>query len=153
MHYFAEEVAANVHNKIQGANIEFLFRISESAGTFEIDKGLVRTALVNILENAMEACIEDSGKERYRIDFEVDHDPDDIMFNISDNGCGMTRHQLQNMFTIFYTSKGHQGTGLGLFITDKVIRKHGGSVTVDSTPGHGTRFKIRLPRKGIGAGA
>jgi nitrogen-specific signal transduction histidine kinase len=47
---------------------------------------------------------------------------------------------------MFYSTKGNQGTGLGLFITEQVIREHGGSISVKSRPGEGTLFSIRLPK-------
>ncbi len=147
---FADEVAANVANRIRGANIEFHCNFDPSLGSFDIDRGLMRNALINILENAMEACIADKDQKAYRIEFSARAEGDDLVLEVVDNGCGMTPHQMKNMFTIFYTSKGHQGTGLGLFITDKIVRKHGGSITTDSAPGKGTRFEIRLPRKGRG---
>ena len=49
------------------------------------------------------------------------------------------------MFSLFFSSKGIQGTGLGLFIANKIVDKHGGTIKVESEPGHGTRFLIRLP--------
>ena len=54
---------------------------------------------------------------------------------------------MKQMFNIFYSTKGPKGTGLGLFIANKTIQKHGGSISVDSRPGEGTAFYIRLPRQ------
>jgi signal transduction histidine kinase len=51
------------------------------------------------------------------------------------------------MFTLFFTSKGSQGTGLGLFIANRVIQQHGGTIKVESESQKGTRFQICLPRK------
>jgi signal transduction histidine kinase len=48
---------------------------------------------------------------------------------------------------MFYTTKGSKGTGLGLFIANKTVQKHGGRITVDSIPGLGTTFFIQLPRR------
>ena len=50
------------------------------------------------------------------------------------------------MFTLFYSSKGSKGTGLGLYISNKIIEQHEGSVQVDSNPGEGSRFIIRMPK-------
>lgn len=66
---FAMDVAANVENRIRGANITFNVDVSPGLGLVEIDTGLVRTALINLLENVMEACIEDPRPKPYQIDF------------------------------------------------------------------------------------
>ncbi len=68
-----------------------------------------------------------------------------MVFSIADNGVGMEPDQMQNVFKLFWSSKGKKG--LGLFITNKVIRKHGGRITVESQPGAYTAINVRLPRK------
>lgn len=117
---------------------------------FEIDATLVRASMTNLLENAMEACIEDTQNKSYRIIFKVAREQNDIRFDISDNGCGMRKDQVQQAFNLFYSSKGHKGTGLGLFVTKQIIRKHGGKISLESEPGKGTCFTIWLPRKILG---
>ena len=144
---FVSDVAANIETRIRGADIAFHCDFPPDAGDFEADPGLLRSALTNILENAMEACIEDEKTASHHIDFKVSTDRDGVMFEIADNGAGMAEAQMKNMFSLFYSSKGRKGTGLGLFITHKVIRKHGGSISVNSRPGGGACFSIRLPRK------
>jgi len=144
---FAGDVAANVATKIRGADITFNCEFSPDLGMIEIDATLVRASLTNLLENAVEACIEDTQSKSYQIDFKVVKEGNDIRFDISDNGCGMQKDQVQKAFNLFYSSKGHKGTGLGLFVTKQIIRKHGGKIALDSKPGEGTRFSIWLPRK------
>jgi signal transduction histidine kinase len=112
-----------------------------------VDGDTLRPALINILENAMEACIEDHrGPMAHWIRFGATADADQVVFEIADNGPGMSPDQINRIFQLFYSSKGSKGTGIGLFVTRKVIRQHGGSVTVESTPGKGARFVITLPR-------
>jgi signal transduction histidine kinase len=50
------------------------------------------------------------------------------------------------IFTPFFSAKGEKGTGLGLFIANKIINQHGGKISVESTLGKGTRFTIRIPK-------
>ncbi|MBW1643325.1 MAG: HAMP domain-containing histidine kinase, partial [Deltaproteobacteria bacterium] len=64
-----------------------------------------------------------------------------------DNGIGMDEETKNNMFTLFFSSKGYRGTGLGLFIANRVLEQHGGSIQVESTMGKGSNFKIALPRE------
>jgi len=144
---FATDVAANVDQRIRGANIAFLCEFEPDLGEIEIDPDLVRSTLINILENAMEACIEDRSDKTHQITFRVSRKDNDVQFDVIDNGSGMNENQIKNMFTMFYTTKGSKGTGLGLFIANKTVRKHGGHITVDSLPGLGTTFYIRLPRR------
>ena len=148
---FAADVAANMEQRIRGANIQFSCSFIPSLLKFEIDTTLVRTALVNLLENAMEACIDDVSDKAHRIGFKVRPKGDSVVFDIDDTGVGMDPAALKNIFTLFYSSKGRKGTGLGLFICRKIIEKHGGRISVDSAPGRGTAFQISLPIKLSGA--
>jgi signal transduction histidine kinase len=59
----------------------------------------------------------------------------------------MTSEQLKRLFKVIYSTKGIQGTGLGLFIADQIIRQHGGDIVVESSLGQGSRFCVRLPRR------
>jgi signal transduction histidine kinase len=111
-----------------------------------VDGGVLASALTNILENALDACIEDNSNKAHKIIFGVRQDGDDIVFNVSDNGIGMDKETREKMFTLFYSSKGRAGTGLGLFISNKIIEEHGGSILVDSSPGEGSQFIIRMPK-------
>jgi PAS domain S-box-containing protein len=143
---FVSEVALTIEPKITGQNIEFVRDFDQSLGDFEIDPGVVRSALVNILENAVEASLEDKYKEKHQIVFGVKQDEEHIIFHVIDNGIGMDRETRESMFTLFFSSKGHRGTGLGLFISNKTIQQHGGTIEVDSTLGEGSHFRIMMPK-------
>jgi PAS domain S-box-containing protein len=144
---FAEEVAANVDQKIRGADIAFVCSFGPNLGKIEIDPGLVRSTLINILENALAACLEDKAAKSHQISFRANRFEGDILFEVEDNGTGMDAQQIKNIFNIFYTTKGTKGTGLGLFIANKTVQKHGGRIRVDSKTGQGSAFRIRLPSK------
>ena len=143
---FAGEVAANMDIKIRAADIEFECNFEPFLGEFEVDMSLLRSALINILENAMEACIEDPEDKAHKIIFRVSRDLEHVRFDIFDNGPGMGKEDVKKIFKLFYSSKGSRGTGLGLFVTEKIIKKHGGSISVKSDPGHGAHFQIRIPK-------
>ena len=91
-------------------------------------------------------CIEDPSDTGQRISFKVHADDTQVIFEITDNGPGIAADQMDNIFKLFYSSKGSRGTGIGLFITRKVIHKHGGSISVETELGKGARFTLILPR-------
>lgn len=144
---FAKEVAFSFEAKIHRHDIDFVFDLDSSAGEFEIDAGVVRSALINLLENALDACLEDRAQKTHKISLVTRHDEKDIIFDVYDNGTGMDEETKDNMFSLFFSSKGDKGTGLGLFISNKIIRQHGGSIKVDSKPGKGTHMCVRIPKK------
>jgi signal transduction histidine kinase/FixJ family two-component response regulator/molybdopterin converting factor small subunit len=146
---FADDVASTVGPKVKAKGIEFVYNFDTSLGEFEIDSGAMRLALINILENALDACVEDEVKKSHQIVFNVQQDEQQIFFEVKDNGIGMDRETRESLFTLFFSSKGNKGTGLGLFIADKIIDQHGGRISVKSKPGQGSSFKITLP--GVGA--
>jgi len=144
---FVCDVASGLEPKIKAQGVEFECNFGQSMGDFEIDTGVVRIALINILENALDACLEDDVKMAHKIIFSAGRDQDHVFFEISDNGIGMDRETCKNLFTLFFSSKGNKGTGLGLFITKKIIEQHGGKISVVSKPGAESRFRIVLPKR------
>ena len=121
--------------------------VEPDLGSIEIDPNWVPAALINFMENAVDACIYDRHKSAHVVSLSVFRcEGELICFVIEDNGMGMDRETREKMFTLFFTSKGSQGTGLGLFIANRVIQQHGGHILVESTPQAGTRFQICLPR-------
>jgi PAS domain S-box-containing protein len=142
----ANDAAFIVEPKIGRPDITLIRDFHEPLGSIEVDEGVFRSALINILENAVEACMEDKAKkESYEIVFSVRQKSDSIFFEISDNGMGMDRKTRENMFNLFFSSKGHSGTGLGLFIANRIVLQHGGSIRMASEPGQGATFTVCMP--------
>jgi signal transduction histidine kinase len=146
---FAKEVAVLIENRIKAANIQFITDFSYDSGYFRIDPELIRAALMNILENAMEACIDDTRDMNHWIRFTTSVDENTVYIEISDNGPGIEKEQASKIFQLFGSSKGKRGTGIGLFVTRRAILKHGGSIDVYSSPNKGAKFRITLPRTRI----
>lgn len=142
---FTEGIANIVDAKAKNDGIRLIRDIDDSLGVFEIDPSVVSSALVNILENAIEACRDDASKENHEIRFSVTRESGDVVFEVCDNGPGVDRETREKMFSLFFSSKGSKGTGLGLFIANDVIRQHGGHIDVRSELGEGTCFTITLP--------
>jgi two-component system NtrC family sensor kinase len=66
---------------------------------------------------------------------------------ITDNGEGIPPEEIDSIFEIFASTKGSRGTGLGLPVSLKIVREHGGKIVVASEPGHGSTFTVELPLK------
>ena len=146
---FGDGVANFVEPKATKHDIRFQKEFHGNLGRFEIDPEVISAGLVNILENAVDACIEDESKERHVVTFIVEGDKDKVSFIIRDNGPGMDRSTQEKMFSLFFSSKGSKGTGLGLYIANDVVHQHGGQIFVDSTVGEGTEFRVELPRRHV----
>jgi signal transduction histidine kinase/DNA-binding response OmpR family regulator len=128
--------------------IRFELNIAPSLGTIELDSNWIHATLVNLLENAIDACVYDRSKKKHFVRFDVfEISPDQVCFIIQDNGMGIDQETREKLFTLFFTSKGSQGTGLGLFIANRVICQHGGKIEVESEKNNGSLFRILLPRK------
>lgn len=144
---FTEETASIVGPRLEKPPLELVCDFStDLKGTvFEIDEDQLRAALVNVLENAVDACRDNTDESHPQIVFRVYPDGHDVVFEIKDNGIGMSDEVQAKIFTLFFSSKSSQGTGIGLFITQKIIHQHGGEISVTSQPGKGTLFLIRIP--------
>jgi O-acetyl-ADP-ribose deacetylase (regulator of RNase III)/anti-sigma regulatory factor (Ser/Thr protein kinase) len=121
--------------------------LAPDAGSLPADTMAVRAMLQNLLENSLDASRADgeSGKGAHWIKLAVRREPPYMLFDLEDNGVGMDRETREKVFSLFFSSKGLKGTGLGLFISNKIVDKHGGHIEVESEPGQGTRFRVHLP--------
>ena len=115
---------------------------------FEIDEQFLSSALINILDNAVDACTGDALKKEHKIIFGVKEDKTNIIFDIQDNGTGMDSATSEKIFDLFFSSKASRGTGLGLFISNNIIKQHNGIILVNSVKDKGTLFKIKIPKTG-----
>jgi signal transduction histidine kinase len=111
------------------------------------DKELLKVAIINILGNAVKYSPANSN-----ITLALREHDHTVMFDVLDQGYGISEEDLNHIFDQFYRSSDPQiseqtGSGLGLAMTSDIIQLHGGSIEVQSTPGEGTHFSIRLPRE------
>jgi signal transduction histidine kinase len=144
---FASQVAAIVRPKAEGRGIAYHVDIASDLGSMEMDEMAMSAALVNFLENSVDACSDDLHKEHHEITFRVRSEGEDIVYEIIDNGIGMEQETKEKMFTLFFSSKGAKGTGLGLYISNQVVEQHGGRITVESEIGVGTTTTVIIPRQ------
>ena len=122
--------------------VQLHIQLCEDPCTLLGDSVQITRAIQNVIINAIQATADKRGgvtASCARRDFYVD-------VRVEDTGCGMTEAQLAKIFDPYFTTKQNKsGTGLGLYITRKVVEDHNGSIKVDSTPQTGSTFTIRLP--------
>jgi signal transduction histidine kinase len=112
-----------------------------------LDAEAIMRCLLNLMVNAVEACSHPAGgafppeivlRTRQSADWAVE-------YVVNDNGPGLSAESEKSVFTRFFTTKGSRGTGIGLMLTKKIVEQHGGQVAVQSIPGQGATFFLRLP--------
>lgn len=123
-----------------GRSIGVFLDIPAALPTVAMDSAQMEQVFFNLLKNALEA-IRDGGK----IEIAISADDNDVIVSFADDGLGMDAETLAHLFEPYRTTKKH-GTGLGLMISARIVRDHGGAIDVQSCEGGGTKFTIRLPR-------
>jgi signal transduction histidine kinase len=124
-------------------------RVDPALGDVITDPGLLRQIVVNLVANALDA-VDRNGRVAVTAELAGE---DDVLIMVSDTGHGISPEDLRRIFEPFYTTKGRgKGTGLGLAICRQLTAALGGSISVESRPGQGSRFFVRLPRKGAPSG-
>jgi C4-dicarboxylate-specific signal transduction histidine kinase len=103
----------------------------------------LQQVLLNLLKNAAHAI---RGRQDGKISLVVSAEDREALITVTDNGCGMTADVAQRIWEPFFTTKGEEGTGVGLDVARSIIEAHGGSIHCESAPDQGARFTIRLPK-------
>ncbi|RKX22308.1 MAG: hypothetical protein DRP51_02655 [Candidatus Zixiibacteriota bacterium] len=142
-----EDVCKIMKERAENQDIDFSYELDGKVGDFEADKQAIRSMLLNLIENSIDACRIDKNKSEHKLVVRLKGDSSKIIFEIEDNGIGMDRETREKAFSLFFSSKGAGGTGLGLFIANKIAQAHGGSIAVTSEEGKGSHFVVELLRK------
>ena len=108
------------------------------------DPEALSRAILNVVTNALDA-VEDRTGAAVAIRVECDTAADRVRITVSDNGAGMTPETIAEIFNLFVSTKGARGTGLGLTVSRKILREHGGDIRVTSQPGEGSTFMLEFP--------
>ena len=136
------DVAQTFWGLLTQRNVTLEIDTSEATDPVQVDtQGLFR-CLLNLLTNAAEAVPAQKGTVRVvaRITPE-----DDLVIEVADNGPGVPEDKRGLIFEPFFSTKGSQGTGLGLAVTQKIVREHRGEITVESSPEGGALFRVVIP--------
>jgi signal transduction histidine kinase len=107
--------------------------------TAHVDRDQLMQALLNLLQNALDATPQGGS-----ITLGASCSGDTLLLTVQDTGAGIPAETLDRIFDLYYTTK-PEGTGMGLAITQQIITQHGGTISVQSTSGHGSTFTVTLP--------
>lgn len=132
-----------VQKKADEREVMLLTEFEEPLPPFPLDEDGIHQVALNIIANAVDAAPSGKGVVNITTRFNPDEGIADLI--ISDNGPGIQLEKIEEIFEPFKSTKGHGGTGLGLAVARKIVREHHGRIAVESTPGEGTTFRVRLP--------
>jgi signal transduction histidine kinase len=141
------EVLELMKRKAADHEIDLAAEFESADGHFEADRRAIRSMLVNLVDNSIDACRLDRSGRPHRVTIRATGLREHVRLEVVDNGLGMEKEVQEKAFTLFFSSKGSGGTGLGLFIANKIAQAHGGTIELDSEVGRGTRFVVNLPRE------
>ena len=108
------------------------------------DAEALSRAILNVVTNAIDA-VEEQPDGTVDITTEIDEKCELVLIRVTDNGPGIPAKTLPDIFNLFVSTKGAKGTGLGLTVSLKILREHGGDISVESTATHGTCFTLSFP--------
>jgi signal transduction histidine kinase len=139
-----EELLMFLNYKLSKAQMQVEMQLDPKLPVLAVDPGQIQQVLLNLMVNAIEA-MKSGGTLRLRTRLASDraYGPC-IRCIVEDTGVGIPAENLASIFNAFYTTR-KGGTGLGLFISQKLVRRHGGSIKVKSEQGKGSSFTVTLP--------
>lgn len=141
-------VVAEVHEMMVGraseAGVELELLPAPEVPLLLFDPQGIQRACLNVIGNAIDAC-EGNGDGVVTVAVFHDSEAKTLSVQVADNGPGIPGDELQAVFTLFHSEKGSRGTGIGLPVSQKILREHGGDVVLESEPGNGCRFTLHWP--------
>ena len=145
----AREVVELMTSRASENDIELSLELDKQLQPVQCDLDLIHRCLLNLVTNAIDACILDPApKQSKKVIVRSTAVPGwGVEYQVIDNGSGMTPAIRDNIFHSFFTTKGTNGTGIGLMITKKIVDEHHGVIEVASEEGSGSTFILKLPEK------
>ncbi|NQU38357.1 MAG: FHA domain-containing protein [Lentisphaerae bacterium] len=146
MNQVIESVVRPFHQELGERGIHLELHLSDALPSLLAEKNALHRVFLNLFVNAMDALQDKQGQGKIiRITTTLSDDGSTICARVWDSGCGVPTPERENIFGVFFSTKGSRGTGLGLAVSRKIMEEHGGSITVDSAEGEWTEFAVTLP--------
>ncbi len=143
------DVVELVEGRAKDFNITIDKKFDPQLKPIQADSEGLHKALLNIVSNAIDALL-DTSEAKITLSTQLETNGRWAQLIVQDNGPGITSDIQANIFKPFVSTKGSKGTGLGLAVSRKILREHGGDIILHSEPGHGAKFVLRLPAPMIG---
>lgn len=141
------EVCSQYQAKGASGGIKIIQEIDPNLGLVLLDPKRINTCLTNLVANALEACAKAEKENLYIIVRGGRNDEGAIVLEVEDNGPAISLENQKKLFRTFFTTKGTAGTGLGLLICKRIVQEHGGNISVNTSPGEGSLFRVILPQE------
>ena len=139
-----EDLAGQFRSAIEGAGLTLDVEVGGSADAVFVDREMWEKMVLNLLSNALKSTFDGGITVRLR------SAPDAVTLEVADTGIGISEVEQARIFERFHRinqarSRTHEGSGIGLSLVRELARLHGGDVSVESQPGEGTTFRVRIP--------
>jgi signal transduction histidine kinase len=147
-----QDVVELMQTRARDAGVALQWTAGPPIAPLVFDADGLHRAILNVVTNAIDAC---ERRANGAVQVAVEHDlaAGQLKIEVVDNGAGIENADLERIFVAFESRKGNRGTGLGLPVSRKILREHGGDIRVASEPGVGSRFTLELPAILPAAGA
>jgi signal transduction histidine kinase len=143
LNHVIQEVVDLMREAAARRGVEFRAELDESLNPHPFDRTALHRAILNLVTNAIDACTESPSGNLVTVRSQAS--ADEIQVTVADNGIGIPDDVRANLFVRFFSTKGGQGTGLGLSVVEQIVKEHRGTLKVESKPGEGAAFHLHLP--------
>jgi len=138
------DVVELMETRASEAGVSLRYQADDDSVELMFDPEMLHRAILNVVTNAIDAC-EKVDQGRVLVSSGCSPNRETVWVAVADNGEGMAADEVKKVFSVFESRKGIRGTGLGLPVSQKILREHGGDIEVESTPGAGSLFKLEFP--------
>jgi two-component system, NtrC family, sensor kinase len=139
-----DDIVETVQQRAVEAGVEIHWKPPADLPWLLFDPAAMSRAVLNVVTNALDA-VEGRPHPSVTITVGVDTDANVARITVADNGAGIPPETLAEIFTLFVSTKGARGTGLGLTVSRKILREHGGDIFASSRVGEGSTFVLEFP--------
>lgn len=138
------DVVELMQTRARDAGVELVYEPQVDIPELMLDPDALHRAILNVVTNAIDAC---EKLEAGRVIVSTVYSPENnsVQVIVADNGEGISLEDIKKIFNVFESRKGARGTGLGLPVSQKILREHGGEIVVESKTGEGSRFMLNIP--------